>query len=226
MLVTPVHAKAEPPDACASLREAGTLDHDAEEVFFSVKQSDDAAACFLVPSKVVEGVLRLAYRGGDASLPTLAFDPDDLLDYLSANPSISVGSGKRAVGMNALECLANPKPLSIAILPNRTLPPETIEAVKGRTTEVVTDLPGYHRYSERGVEDLYFTDIDRNARASFWCHIAAGDQICSIVGEYDRMRTGIMYQKAKMTGVKPEKARQCLQAIAELFRMTTPVGVQ
>lgn len=178
---TPVNAGAEPPDACLDSITSSKHDQNSQEAFASVKQSADAAVCFLVPRDVLEGVTRLDYPAG-TSLRLLPFDPGNLNDYLHAHPTIEVASEERTVEPIDIGCLANPKPVMLAILPNSPIAPNTIESIKGGAKEVSTDLPGYRRYTESGV-DYYFVDPDHKKAASFWCHLASGEEVCSIVAD-------------------------------------------
>jgi hypothetical protein len=226
LAMTPTYSRAEPPNACAGFYEAAKGDRSASDVYVSIKQSDQGSACFLVPRAVTDRQLRLLYRDGDPLAMGLAFDPVDLLKYISGESSIMVGSEKRVVDLDKLDCLTHPTPDSIDILPRAGLTPLTIETIKARAKEVHTDFPGYHRYSYSATEDYYFTEVQRGALASFWCGRVSGREVCSVAGDYDQMDVGITYQRKDMIQVGPERVRECVRAIGDLFRMPTQTQSQ
>jgi hypothetical protein len=212
-------AHAEQDKACADFYDAAKGDRRAADVYVSVKQSEKEAACFLVPRLVIDRQVRLIYSDGDPYIFLLEFDPTDLFSYLVGKESVVVGTETRALGSNAFDCLTNPTPISIAVMPRLHLTPLTLKNVSVRAKQTVTDFTGYQRYSFSKTEDYYFADTRQDAFASFWCAVQAGVKVCNVIGEYDQMETGVLYPRSEMARVQPERAQRCVRAIAELFRV-------
>lgn len=210
---------AGPPDGCVGLRD-GTS---AEEAFVSVEKFHEGAACFQVPLAVTASPARYAQGKPDM----LAFNPVELLGYVSGRESITVGAEERIVELHKLGCLENSAPKWIAIMSRYGHAPVTVGEMTAYAEETPTDMPGYVRYFDM-VGDYYVADTRPEAQVSFLCRRVpeVRRDVCQIVGDYDDMTAVVTYHKSQMADVRPEQALQCVRTIADLFRVTKPSGGQ
>jgi len=210
LATTPVLAGA--PDGCAGLRDGAS----AEEAFVSVEKFPEGAACFLVPPTVT--VAPTLYAQGKSDL--LVLDPVELLSYVRGRESVKIGAEERKVEQDKLGCLENPAPRQIVIVSRYRHAPVTVRDMTAYADEMPTDMPGYVRYFDT-VGDYYVADTGPEALVSFLCRRVPEElrDVCQIEGDYDDMTIVVMYHKTQMADIRPEKARQCIRTIADLFRI-------
>ena len=215
LLMSTGAAAAQESNGCASLYDTATR-QSAADVYIGVQRPNREPACFLLPLAITKPENRDLYWDGVTAPFEVA--PSELSSYLDGARQIVVGSERRIVDLENISCLRNPIPDSLAILGERVAP-MTIEAAKLRMKEAVTDVPGYRRYIDEYNDDYYFPDNQGSGVDSFWCSNGPDPKICGIVGEYDGMRVGIRYFKKDISDVQPNRALQCVRAIAAMFRL-------
>jgi hypothetical protein len=221
LLVALASAQAEEGKVCTEFYDAAKGDRGAADVYIGVGHRGTEPACFLVPRVGLERGFRPLYS--DGSNFHLPFDPVDLREYLGQATSIMVGSEQRTVETDELDCLKDPAPETMAVMPGPVRARTTLATLNVETKETATDFPGYRRFSDRYGGDHYIAaDAGEGAAISFWCApevVAAGAMVCGMSGAYDDQMVVIRYLKKNMTGVKPENALQCVRTAADLFRI-------
>lgn len=221
-------AQAEPAkNACMGLFDLRADERASPEAHVNVGISDEKAACFLIPRKVMASNLR-QYYGFGSSL-SLAFDPAAFAEFLAGGSTVEVGGEDRSIDLAKLSCLEEPLPDIFAIMDGPVSEPDTLQTAKSKMEalnlpfeQAASDLPGYQRYDsdrEGYHEEYYFSSSEEGLPFVMWCGPDSGSLLCNIQGEYDGMRTAVRYRKDDMTRIRPDEARDCVRAIGDLFRV-------
>jgi hypothetical protein len=196
------------------------------EAHVNVGISDERAACFLIPRKVMIKTLRKYY--GFGSSHGLFFDPADFAEFIAGKDFVKVGTEDRPLDPMRLSCLKEPLPDAVAIMDGPTFEASTLQTAKSKMAalnlpfeQATSDLRDYQRYvSEReNYHEEYYFASSPDMRFVMWCGPESGELLCTIQGEYDGMRTAVRYSKEDIKQVRPEEALDCVRAIGDLFRV-------